>query len=408
MKSQIVQGTENHTSQISISKINAVNTVALSKVSVHNGRTGKTEQHVDQRRTRLNDIMIGAVDTQFYRDIINRVTGRSLSKEEANKIDKSELRYKDGTKIRSNAVLAFECKCQYPGDLIYANIDAYGQIQIIPEGEEIDPRPIEDGGKGDFLYPADMEEFKKWKELTLQYVGNKFGGNDNIMQAICHMDEGIPHLHIVGTPVYKNKDNIEHLSMRNFLNGKKEFAALQTEYAMALSELGYKRGREFGYNVNSSTATQARALMGQAIASAPQTPEEYEQLIAGMTSKEGMEHLQALHLKAALETKLAEEVPKLEALVRIKKKENEHLRQELQEEKNKNTEYQKQLAVYQKEYRRRLCELQGIQMSSDKELVEAYLDAQEHYIDCGREIFERAGNFADLDFGEKEPEQIDD
>jgi len=243
-----------------------------------------------------------------------------------------------------------------------------------------------------------LEEFEKWKELTLQFVGNRFGGSENIMQAICHMDEGIPHLHIVGTPIYKSKDNIEHLSMRQYLGGKDSTAELQTEYALSVAELGYKRGEERGYSVNSSTATQARALMGQAIAAAPQTPEEYKTLISNMSDKEGMEMLQSLHLKAAMEAELAKDVPRLESLITKKVKENEHLRNELKEKDAELEALKKQNATYQKEHRRRLCELQGAQLSEDKELRDAYFETQDHYIDLGARNFERGGIRMDLDF----------
>ena len=396
MKSKITSGTKGNTAQISVRKINARTTYNLAKATTHNRRIGETESHVDERRTQLNERLVGKEDENLYCDIVNRIVGKNLTTKEVYKLAETEIRYQDGEKVRKDAVLAFECKCQYPGDLAYANIDEHGQIYLIPEGEEIDPRSIEDGGRGDFLYPLDQEEFAKWKALTLKFVEQRFGGSENVLQAVCHMDETVPHLHIIGAPFYRDEKKVERLSMKKYLNGRMETSQLQTEYVAALSELGYKRGEHRGYSVNDKTATQARALIGNAIASAPRTPEEFEKMIAGMTSKEGMEMLQGLHLKVAIANELTKEVPKLQAVVKKKTEMIDKMRADMQVKDAELEQAKKQLATYQREHLRRLCELQGVQLSEDRELVEAYLEAQDYYTDLGKRSFERGGLQIDL------------
>jgi len=399
MTSQIIQGTKDHIAQISINKFNTSHVVSLSKASVHNGRTGATEKHVDERRSHINDIMVGDKTSHFFCDVINRVTGKNYTPEEASKLDPNkDLYYKDKTKVRKNAVLAFECKCQYPGDLIYANIDEYGKIYVIPEGEEIDTNPIENGGRGDFLYPANMKEFEQWKKLTLNFVEQRFGGKENVLQAVCHMDESIPHLHIIGTPICKDKEYVEKLSMRTFINGRKDTAELQTEYAAAVSELGYQRGEKRGYNINSSTATHARALMGKAISSAPQTPEAYEKLIANMSSKDGMELMQSLYLRAAVAEEDAKDIPRLQRILVKKQDYIDKLSTEIQNRDEEIQALKKQVGDLSREHKRRECELQGVRMCDDKEVVEAYLAYQDNFIEDGARHFNRMGWHVDLDF----------
>ncbi len=400
MKNLITTGTTGCTAQISVKKINANETIRLTKVTTHNKRTGKTEDHVDERRTSFNEMLVGKEDDDLYCSIVKRILGPKLKPKEIHELSENEIRYQDGAKVRKDAVLAFECKCQYPGELMYANIDEHGQIYLIPEGEEIDPRPVDIGGRGDFLYPVNREEFEAWKELTLLFVAQRFGGNQNILQAVCHMDETIPHLHIIGTPFYRDQNNIERLSMKNYLNGRMETSELQTEYAAAVSELGYIRGECKGYDVNCMTATRARALMGQAIGAAPQTPEEYKELVANMTAKEGMEMLQALYLKVAINDEMTKEIPRLESVIRRKSKENEHLRKELSEKSAENEALTKQLATYQKEHLRRVCELLGAQLLEDRELVDAYFQTQDKITDLGVRNFEHGGLKIDLECGE--------
>jgi len=62
------------------------------------------------------------------------------------------------------------------------------------------------------------------------------------------------------------------------------------------------------------------------------------------------------------------------------------------------TVLKKQVGDLSREHKRRECELQGVRMCDDKEVVEAYLAYQDNFIEDGARHFNRMGWHVDLDF----------
>lgn len=150
------------------------NTQALRRRSMHNLRIGKLPAHIDEGRTKLNQASGNAV-------------------EEFKKASK-------GVKMRKNGVIAVELVLSFSkGSVGEKNMD-------------------------------------KWTNANLAWVAQEFGG-DNIIEAALHLDEKVPHMHVIFTPRVKGKWNC-----RELLGGKVKCHRLQDSYAVAMEEFGLKRG----------------------------------------------------------------------------------------------------------------------------------------------------------------------
>lgn len=91
----------------------------------------------------------------------------------------------------------------------------------------------------EFFQTAKPSQKKDWVKESLAFVQKKHGAA-NVLQAVLHLDEATPHLHILVVPVDpKNSLNASH-----FLDGKKLMKALQTAYATAMAKFGLRRGVE--------------------------------------------------------------------------------------------------------------------------------------------------------------------
>lgn len=254
-----------HIAQISVAKIKTTN--AMVRADKHNNRLGsKPPAHIDMRRESLNSILVNNVKETPLIDVINRVTGGNYTAEDANDIDKTNLYYAAGQKIHAKAILAGECKTGYPGDLKWVKFDEFDRIIDLPADV------VPDVEEGHFMYPADMDEFRTWQERTVEYLKTRFG-EKNVLQVQCHMDESVPHIHAIFTPIYENERGEERLNFNHFVDGPKDLAKMQTEYAEIFDDLGYTRGAEWSTNkgrVKSMTAAKVRAMAALSFDSVPQ------------------------------------------------------------------------------------------------------------------------------------------
>lgn len=90
----------------------------------------------------------------------------------------------------------------------------------------------------EFFQTATPAQKKGWVKESLAFIEKKHGA-ENILQAVVHLDEVTPHLHVLVVPVHKHE-----LSARAFVNGKKVLSALQTAYAATVAKFGLRRGLE--------------------------------------------------------------------------------------------------------------------------------------------------------------------
>lgn len=83
---------------------------------------------------------------------------------------------------------------------------------------------------------AYFEDAKKW-------IGEKFGGEDNIFCTAVHRDEKTPHMHVLLVPMAECEKKGKKLAAAHYLDGSEKLRALQTGFAQ---EVGEKHGLQRG------------------------------------------------------------------------------------------------------------------------------------------------------------------
>jgi len=394
-------GTRNNTTNFTAKPVKLAHRNQIKGMTIHNGRleaeTGKDlRENVDEKRTHLNDVLIGDKTMDLYYETIKRISGKDISKEDVEDLEFENIKFANGRKVRKDANV-LECQSQYPGKMVHAKLDEYGKVQILPEGTEFSDADIDKGGDDVFSYPADMEEFNRWKELTMNYMAERFGGRENIIQAVCHMDESIPHIHAYIVPMYHDvKSNTDKLSLKHYLSGPRCFDELQTEYAAYMSELGYRRGTKSSpVKVTPQTATQFRNSAARVLSTVPDSPTAARQFVNELSDQELYEELRGAGVQLYIakdkvkktETALASSnriITKQSDTIKKKDEEIKHLKEQIEEQK-------RELAKAQLQAQRRLCEKQGLQKCDDKEAVDVYLQFQEQLVEDGLEVLKLAG-----------------
>jgi hypothetical protein len=82
----------------------------------------------------------------------------------------------------------------------------------------------------------DKDNLNDWKKASLKWVEETFG-KENIIQAVLHMDEKTPHIHILLIPEKDNK-----LKSSFWFDGPAKLNALHTSYSKVNKQFGLKRG----------------------------------------------------------------------------------------------------------------------------------------------------------------------
>lgn len=141
-----------------------------------------------------NDEMVKLKEGQTYTDAVNE------------RLQSLEF-YKNGGKIRSNNVLAYE---------------------IIMTFSKEDAEKV------------DTEKWKKdnveWLKETFDKNADKYGSN--ILSVMCHEDEGNIHIHAIVTPI----DERGRLNAFSYTGSIPKLRALQDSYAAKMEQHGLKRG----------------------------------------------------------------------------------------------------------------------------------------------------------------------
>lgn len=401
-----------HVTQISIRKMKT--TKSLARAHSHNNRIGETQYHIDMRREELNETLLDNSKTGSYiLDILNDVTGEDYDYSDLSHIDKDNLRYADGTKIRNTSVLAAECKSGYPGDLKWVELDKDGHVVDIPKGERPDPE------KGHFQYPANIEEFHEWQNLTVSFLKERFGEN-NVLQVQCHMDEAVPHIHAIISPAYTNGYGQRRLSFSHYVNGPKELAQLQTQYASYLSGLGYQRGKEWSANkgrVNGMTATKARALMQASFDEVPhpiekslvqeaidsRDPAKKDEMLQRLMENE--QELNTYAQKVSVENTMSEvraaqidtDGEKLAKARRLASELKQKLRETEIKQNEERKNYEKEIRRLQLSSQKEECRRKGMEIYEDKDLVDNIEKINAIWEEDGRKWFEDHGVSIDLE-----------
>lgn len=354
----------------------------LQRTEVHNERKegDKTGKHIDKEKSYKNKMLIGSINDDFYKAAVEKITGQQFTDDGWNKSEalysKDNLRFSNGRKVRSDAIIAAETIAHYPG-----------KIYMTEMGDR---------------YPADEKEFQAWQDNTIKFLQDKFG-KENVINAVLHMDESSPHIHAVVIPICENKNKDITLRLSNYVNGKKGCAQLQTEYAKAV---GYERGVS-QEKVNYQTVKQGRAILSKSVGA------ELPEVQKGESAKEYRERVNPEYEKVRVQRDVAkadakkyknahrksgEKDQKINAL----QKENEDLRRQAD---NLEKELAKSELERKKAKQKEELEKIGIEHSKNTEDEKRiYHQLKESYINLGKKYAKEH----DLDIIDLDNDGIDD
>ena len=181
-------------------------------ICVHNDRKAKnhTNKDIDSERTRLN--------YYFKKNNLNYVKEFDKLKKE------NDLK----GNIRSNSIIM--CEMLFTSD-------------------------------SDFFERIGEKETKRYFEESFKFICNyKDLGEENILSAVVHLDEGVPHMHLVYVPVIHTKDkegnDIDKICARDFWKGRDSYRQLQNEYYEYVTSKGFDLER--GLPVEETNAKHER------------------------------------------------------------------------------------------------------------------------------------------------------
>lgn len=96
----------------------------------------------------------------------------------------------------------------------------------------------------EFFDKIGIEETKRYFEESYNFITNyKNLGEKNIISAVIHYDEGVPHMHLVYIPVVHTKDKeekeIQKICARDFWKGRDSYRQLQNSYFEYVTSKGF-------------------------------------------------------------------------------------------------------------------------------------------------------------------------
>lgn len=96
----------------------------------------------------------------------------------------------------------------------------------------------------EFFDKIGEQETKRYFEECYKFICNyKNLGEENIISAVVHLDEGAPHLHLVFVPVVRTKDKnnkpIDKICVRDFWKGRDSYRKLQDAYFHHVKSKGF-------------------------------------------------------------------------------------------------------------------------------------------------------------------------
>ena len=96
----------------------------------------------------------------------------------------------------------------------------------------------------DFFEKIGEKETKRYFEESYKFICNyKDLGEKNILSAVVHLDEGVPHMHLVYVPVIHTKDkegnDIDKICARDFWKGRDSYRQLQNAYYEYVTSKGF-------------------------------------------------------------------------------------------------------------------------------------------------------------------------
>lgn len=97
-------------------------------------------------------------------------------------------------------------------------------------------------GSHDTFEKMTPEQIEDWAQDSYQFMADTFG-EENIVEAVLHLDEKTPHIHMHVVPIVTNKDGTQKLCAKE-LTGRTQLMRLHTEYAKRIEKYGFQRSSE--------------------------------------------------------------------------------------------------------------------------------------------------------------------
>ena len=89
----------------------------------------------------------------------------------------------------------------------------------------------------------DKSQKAEWETRSLQWLGQKVGGEENIVAGADNDDETTYHLHAIAVPLLRTpKRQRLNVNAAGLMGDKKALSQMQTDYHQAVASLGLKRG----------------------------------------------------------------------------------------------------------------------------------------------------------------------
>lgn len=82
-------------------------------------------------------------------------------------------------------------------------------------------------------------DLEGWKRANTEWLEETYG-KENVISAVLHMDERVPHIHAIVIPMHEQKLNCSH-----YISGKESMRELQDSYGEKMSEFGLERGQRY-------------------------------------------------------------------------------------------------------------------------------------------------------------------
>lgn len=114
------------------------------------------------------------------------------------------------------------------------------------------------------------DKVNDWAKTSVEWLEKTFGGKENVLSAVLHMDEYTPHIHAIVMPI----DERNRLCARSFTGGKVKMFNLQTSYANAVKEYELNRPEMYTKAKNKDLKRFYRAVNSIVNIEAPVKKEE--------------------------------------------------------------------------------------------------------------------------------------
>ncbi|GFO73446.1 hypothetical protein BJAS_P4258 [Bathymodiolus japonicus methanotrophic gill symbiont] len=153
-----------------------------------------------------------------------------------------ETKNADSEKTPDNIRL-IECKND---DLVEAVKNRIGDIKIRKNGVlavEVLMTASPDFFRGDVSSHGEYNKQKvdDFNRRGIDYLKAEYGA-DNVVSAICHLDEATPHIQAVIVPIDYEKNKKGKLNAAKWLDGRKLLSEMQDRYFETMKSLGLERG----------------------------------------------------------------------------------------------------------------------------------------------------------------------